>query len=64
MDESNHDMDNMFTQKIGTLFHPLIQNSNQSYQLLANQMGRIIDILVTAQTLEQQIPQIMQVMPK
>ena len=43
MDDSNHDMVNMLTQQIGTVFNPLIQNTNQSYQLLANQMGRIVD---------------------
>lgn len=39
MDESNHKMVNMLTQQISTLFNPLIQKTNQSYQLLTNQMG-------------------------
>jgi hypothetical protein len=43
MDDSNHDMVNMLTQQIGTMFNPLIQNTNQSYQVLATQMGRIAD---------------------
>lgn len=38
MDESNHDMVNMLTQQIGTVFNPLIQNTNHSYQQLAHQM--------------------------
>ncbi|KAK2382413.1 hypothetical protein QL285_069949 [Trifolium repens] len=43
MDDSNHDMDNMLIQQIGTVFNPLIQNTKQSYQVLATQMGRIAD---------------------
>jgi hypothetical protein len=39
MDESNHDMVNLLTQQIGTFFNPLIQNTNDSYQMLAYQMG-------------------------
>jgi len=35
MDESNHEMVNMLTQQIGTVFNSLIQNTNQSYQMLA-----------------------------
>jgi len=41
MEESNHEMVNLLTQKIGTVYNPLIQNTNQSYQALATQMGRI-----------------------
>lgn len=41
MDESNHEMVNMLTQQISTVFNPLIKNTNQSYQALATQMGRI-----------------------
>ncbi|WJX30008.1 hypothetical protein P8452_18592 [Trifolium repens] len=55
MDESNHDMVNMLTQQIGTVFNPLIQNTNQSYQLLANQMGRIADFFGAPQVPNQQI---------
>jgi hypothetical protein len=43
MDESNHEMVNLLTQEIGTMCDPLIQNTNQGYQTLATQMGRIID---------------------
>jgi hypothetical protein len=42
MDESNHDMVNMLTQQIGTMFIPLIQNTNNSYQKLAIQMGDVV----------------------
>src|ERR1044072_4908780 len=45
MDESNHDMVNTLTQQIGDVFNPLITNTNNSYQLLAQQMGRIADFL-------------------
>lgn len=41
--ESNYEMVNMLTQQIIIVFHPLIQNTTQSYQQLARQMGRIID---------------------
>jgi hypothetical protein len=47
MDESNHDMVNLLTQQIGTVFNPLIQNTNDSYQMLAYQMGRIADFFGT-----------------
>ncbi|WJX24020.1 hypothetical protein P8452_13183 [Trifolium repens] len=63
MDESNHDMVNMLTQQIGTVFNPLIQNTNQSYQLLANQMGRIADFFGAPQAPNQQVPQIQNVVP-
>jgi hypothetical protein len=63
MDESNHDMVNMLTQQIGTVFNPLIQNTNQSYQLLANQMGRIADFFGAPQAHNQQVPQIQNVVP-
>jgi len=35
LDESNHEMINLLTQKIGTVFNLLIQSTNQSYQALA-----------------------------
>jgi hypothetical protein len=43
MDESNHDMVNMLTQQTVTVLNPLIHNTNNSYQMLATQMGRIAD---------------------
>lgn len=41
MNDSNHEMINILTQHIGMVFNPLIQNANQSCELLCNQMGRI-----------------------
>jgi len=43
MDESNHEMVNLLTQQIGTVFNPLIRDANRSYQALTTQMGRIAD---------------------
>ncbi|KAK2363144.1 hypothetical protein QL285_088154 [Trifolium repens] len=63
MDDSNHDMVNMLTQQIGTLFNHLIQNTNQSYQVLATQMGRIADFFGAPQVPNQQVPQIQNVVP-
>jgi len=40
-DESNHEMVNFLTQKIGTVFNPLIRDTNRSYQALTTQMGMI-----------------------
>jgi hypothetical protein len=39
MDDSNHDMVNLLTQQIGTVFNHLIQNTNKNHQMLATQMG-------------------------
>lgn len=36
MDDSKHAIVNMLTQQIGTIFNPLIQNTNYSYQQLAH----------------------------
>ncbi|PNX72540.1 hypothetical protein L195_g028433, partial [Trifolium pratense] len=47
MDESNHEMVNLLTRQIGTVFNPLIQNTNESYQMLAFQMSRIADFFGT-----------------
>ncbi|PNX77757.1 hypothetical protein L195_g033728 [Trifolium pratense] len=41
MDESNHEMVNTLTSQLGTVLNPLINNTNDSYQLLAGQMSRI-----------------------
>jgi hypothetical protein len=43
MDDSNHEMVNMLTQQLGTVINPLIQNTNDSYQMLTNQMSRMAD---------------------
>jgi hypothetical protein len=50
MDDSNHEMVNML-------------NTNQSYQLLATQMGRIADFFGVPQVHNQQIPQVQNVVP-
>ena len=39
IDESNHEMVNLLTQQIGTMFNPLIQDTNRSYKALATQWG-------------------------
>lgn len=44
MDDSNHDMMNMMTQQIVTTFNPMIENTNNTYQVLARHMGRISDV--------------------
>ena len=56
MDERIHEMINLLTQQIGTFFNHLIQNTNQSYQALATQMGRIADFFATLQPVHQRIP--------
>lgn len=38
MDDSNHDMVNMFTQQMGTVMTPLMQNTNDVCTVLAQQM--------------------------
>jgi hypothetical protein len=58
MDESNHDMVNMLTQQIGTIFNPLIQNTNQSYQVLVTQMRRIADFFALKQPVTPRFPNI------
>jgi len=50
MDESNHEVVNLLTQQIGTMFNPLIQTTDQGYQALATQMGRIADFFTPPQT--------------
>src|SRR4051812_39992536 len=43
IDESNHEIVNALTQQMGTLFTPMINNTNQSHEILAGQMARIAD---------------------
>ncbi|XP_058749336.1 uncharacterized protein LOC131622295 [Vicia villosa] len=47
IDESNHDMVNALTQQIGTIFTPMINNTNHSYEMLVGQMARIADFFGT-----------------
>lgn len=49
MDESNHEMINFLIRQMGTIFNPLIQNTNHSYQQLANEMTRIVDFFGASQ---------------
>jgi len=58
MDESNHEMVDLLTHQIGTVFNPLIQNTDQGYQALATQMGRIVDFFAPPQIVYQWIPPI------
>ena len=58
MDESNHEMVNTLTKQIGDVFNPLINNTNNSYQLLAQQMGRIAEFFGTPTPPNYTIPQI------
>ena len=58
MDESNHEMVNLLTQQIGTVFNPLIRDTNRSYQALTTQMARITDFSAPPQQVFQPITQI------
>src|ERR1044072_874959 len=58
MDESNHEMVNTLTRQIGDVFNPLINNTNNTYQLLAQQMGRIAEFFGTPPPPNHIIPQI------
>lgn len=48
----------ILTQQIGTMFNPLIQTTNQVYQALATQMGRITDFFTPSTNCLSQIPHI------
>jgi hypothetical protein len=41
MEDCNHEMVNMLTQQIGTVFNPLIRDTHNSYLALSDQMRRI-----------------------
>jgi len=58
MDESNHKMVNLLTQQIGTVFNPLIRDTNRSYQALTIQMRRIADFFAPPQPVYQPVTQI------
>jgi len=58
MDESNHEMLNLLTQQIGTVFNPLIRDTNRSYQALTTQMGKILDFFIPPQPSYQKITQV------
>ena len=63
MDESNHEMVNLLTQQIGTVFNPLIRDTNRSYQTLTTQMGRIADFFAPSQPVYQPVTQIQNQQP-
>ena len=58
MDETNHKMVNLLTQQIGTMFNPLIRDTNRSYQALTTQMGRISYLFAPPQPVYQPVTQI------
>jgi len=58
MDESNYKMVNLLRQQIGTVFDPLIRDTNRSYQALTTQMGRIEDFFAPPQPVYQPVTQI------
>jgi len=58
MEDSNHEMVNMLTQKIGTVFNPLIRDTHNSYLALSDQMERIVDFFGAPPRRNVQIPQV------
>jgi len=56
MEDSNHQMVNMLTQQIGTVFNPLIRDTHYSYLALSDQMGRIADFFGAHPRRNVQIP--------
>ena len=58
MEDSNHEMVNMLTQQIGTVFYPLIRDTHNSYLALLDQMGRIADFSGGPPRRNVQIPQV------
>lgn len=58
MDESNLELVNSLAQQMEIIFNPLITNTNQTYELLANQMGRITGFFGTLQIPPRLTPQI------
>ena len=63
MDESNHEMVNLLTQQIGTVFNPLIRDTNRSYEALTTQMRKIEDFFAPPQPVYQPITQIQNQQP-
>lgn len=64
MNESNHDLVNQLTQKIGTVFNSLIQNTKMSYQQLTLQMGQIVVMFeaLIVDPLVQQLPMLVEML--
>jgi hypothetical protein len=55
MDESNHEMVNMLTTQIDTVFNPLIQNTNESYLMTGISMVFLVVLLVVKRPTQTQI---------
>jgi len=58
MEDSNHEMVNILTRQIGTVFNPLIRDTHNSYLALSDQMGRIVDFFGAPSRRNVQIPQV------
>jgi hypothetical protein len=61
MDDSNHELVNMLTNQMGTVFNPLIQESAETNRQVANQLTRLCNFLGAptrqmAQVVRQTIP--------
>ncbi|XP_027343100.1 uncharacterized protein LOC113855668 [Abrus precatorius] len=54
MDESNHEMVNMLTHQMTAVFNLIMETTNTSYQILAEQMRRIADVFGAPQVLIRQ----------
>jgi len=64
IDESNMDLVNNLTQQLETIFSPLLQTTNTNYQLLANQMGWIVDVFGASQQNDLIVGQVANAAPK
>jgi len=57
IEDTNHEIINMLTQQIGTVFNPLIQQTHNRYQTLTDQMGRIVDFFGVSPVQNRPVPQ-------
>jgi len=58
MEDSNHEMVNMLTQQIGTVFNPIIRDTHNGNLALSDQMARIANFLGAPPRWNVQIPQV------
>jgi hypothetical protein len=58
MEDCYHEMVNMLTQQIGSVFKPLIRDTHNSYLALSDQMRRIADFFGAPPRKNVQIPQV------
>jgi hypothetical protein len=63
MEESNHEIINLLTHQIGTVFNPFMQDTNRSYQAFATQMERIANLFTPPQPVQQPVPQVQNPQP-